>query len=177
MCGSGTLLTEAALIASRTPPQYWRTYFCCKRWLDFDADLWDRVVAEANALKTVPPKSILGADISGRALQAAKENSQAIGFQKHIRLGKADFFTRKSPDTEGGLMLVNPPYDERLKLENAIEFHKKIGDALKQNWKGWTVWLLSGNLEAAKFIGLRPTRRVHLFNGALECRFLKYTMY
>ncbi|MBL7814528.1 MAG: class I SAM-dependent RNA methyltransferase [Saprospiraceae bacterium] len=178
-CGSGTLLTEAALIAHRIPPQYRRSYFCCKNWLDFDKTLWEQVVDESDSHRVLDFKPrIMGSDFSGRSLSAAQRNIEAIGFNRKIKLEKADFFTRSAPaNTEGGLMIINPPYDERLQLEDAIDFHKKIGDALKKNWKGWTVWVLSGNLEAAKFIGLRPRRKIHLYNGALECRFLKFEMY
>ncbi len=185
-CGSGTLLTEAALIAHRIPPQFRRSYFCCKHWLDFDKQLWDEVVSESDSHRVLDFKpKIMGSDLSGRSLSAAQANLESIGFNRKIKLEKADFFTRSAPvlvprgeNTEGvGTMIMNPPYDERLELEDAIDFHKKIGDALKKNWKGWTVWVMTGNLEAAKFIGLRPRRKIHLFNGALECRLLKFEMY
>lgn len=185
MCGSGTLLTEAALIAHRIPPQFRRNYFCCKHWLDFDKELWDKAVEESESHRVLDFKpKIMGSDFSGRSLSAAQKNIEAIGFNRKIKLEKLDFFTRSAPilvprgdNTEGGTMIMNPPYDERLQLDDAIDFHKKIGDALKKNWKGWTVWVMTGNLEAAKFIGLRPRRKIHLFNGALECRLLKFEMY
>ncbi len=184
-CGSGTLLTEAALIAHHIPPQFRRSYFCCKNWLDFDKQLWDEVVSESDSHRILDFKpKIMGSDFSGRSLSAAQANLESIGYNRKIKLEKADFFTRNAPifpsrgeNTEGGTMIMNPPYDERLELEDAIDFHKKIGDALKKNWKGWTVWVMTGNLEAAKFIGLRPRRKIHLFNGALECRLLKFEMY
>lgn len=185
MCGSGTLLTEAALIAHRIPPQFRRNYFCCKHWLDFDKELWDKAVEESESHRVLDFKpKIMGSDFSGRSLSAAQKNIEAIGFNRKIKLEKLDFFTRSAPilvpradNTEGGTMIMNPPYDERLQLDDAIDFHKKIGDALKKNWKGWTVWVMTGNLEAAKFIGLRPRRKIHLFNGALECRLLKFEIY
>ena len=181
MCGSGTLLTEACLMAYKVPPQYERDYFCCKNWLDFDKKLWDEIVetSENQRILDFKPR-IMGSDISGKSLSAAQQNLEATGFVKKVKLEKADFFTREAPKTstgEGGTMIMNPPYDERLKIDDAIDFHRHIGDSLKKNWKGWTVWVMTGNLEAAKFIGLRPRRKIHLFNGALECRFLKFEMY
>ncbi len=192
MCGSGTILTEAALIAHNIPPQFRRKYFCCKHWLDFDKKLWEEAVeeSESHGVLDFKPK-IMGFDYSGKSLDAAQANIESIGFNRKIKLEKGDFFIRPAPilvprarTTEPtgkfesiGTMIMNPPYDERLKLDDAIDFHKKIGDTLKKNWKGWTVWVFTGNLEAAKFIGLRPRRKIHLFNGALECRFLKFEMY
>jgi putative N6-adenine-specific DNA methylase len=193
MCGSGTILTEAALIAHNIPPQFRRKYFCCKHWLDFDKNLWDEAVEESENRHTYDFKpKIMGSDYSSQSLDAAQANIESIGFNRKIKLEKANFFTRTAPiiapDVDYtnelrpkfqsiGTMIMNPPYDERLQLDDAIAFHKQIGDTLKKNWKGWTVWVLSGNLEAAKFIGLRPRRKIHLFNGALECRFLKFEMY
>jgi putative N6-adenine-specific DNA methylase len=176
MCGSGTLLTEAALIASNTPPQYRRTYFGFKRWVDFDKRLYEGLMSEYAAQRVDFQTLITGSDIHGLSLRAAERNIDSAGFQSKIKVQKADFFTRKPP-TENGVLIINPPYDERMSLDDAVGFYKKIGDALKHNWKGWTAWVLSGNLEAAKHIGLRPTRRIHLFNGALECRFLKFEVY
>lgn len=181
MCGSGTLLTEACLMAYKVPPQYQRDYFCCKNWLDFDQKLWDEIVETSQNERILDFKPrIMGSDISGKSLNASQQNLEATGFVRKVKLEKADFFTRLAPPTsdgKGGTMIMNPPYDERLKLDDAIDFHRKIGDALKKNWKGWTVWVMTGNLEAAKFIGLRPRRKIHLFNGALECRLLKFEMY
>jgi putative N6-adenine-specific DNA methylase len=176
MCGSGTLLTEAALFASKRPPQYRRGYFGFKRWIDFDRALFDSLTSEYMAQQADFPGAIIGSDIHGMSLRAAEKNIQAAGFGRKIKLEKADFFTRQPP-TESGVLMLNPPYDERIALDDAVAFYKKIGDALKHNWKGWTAWVLSGNLEAAKYIGLRPTRRIHLFNGALECRLLKFEVY
>jgi putative N6-adenine-specific DNA methylase len=192
MCGSGTILTEAALMAHNIPPQYRRNYFCCKHWLDFDKKLWDEAVEESESRRVLDFKpKIMGSDFSSKSLNAAQANIESIGFNRKIKLDKLDFFTRTPPiltprepiaEPTGkfqsiGTMIMNPPYDERLQLDDAIAFHKQIGDSLKKNWKGWTVWVLTGNLEAAKFIGLRPRRKIHLFNGALECRFLKFEMY
>ena len=81
------------------------------------------------------------------------------------------------PTTEGGTLMINPPYDERLPLQDAFHFYKTIGDSLKHNWTGWTAWVFSGNLDASKHIGLKARRRIHLFNGSLECRLLKFELY
>lgn len=176
MCGSGTIPIEAAMIASNTPPQLRRAYFCFKNWLDFDKNTWESVISEAAANVVRIQQPISGSDWSQKAIQMAWKNVENAGFREKIFLKRHDFFDLK-PKEESGFLVMNPPYDERLKLEDAIQFHKQVGDALKKNWKGWTAWILTANLEAAKFIGLRPTRRIPLFNGALECKLLKFDMY
>jgi putative N6-adenine-specific DNA methylase len=176
MCGSGTLPIEAAFLATNTPPQLKRTYFCFKRYKDFDEKLWNHIV-ENNNNQRIPLKTpISGTDWSQKAVQMAWKNVESAGFRENVFFKKHDFFDLKPPQ-ETGVLIMNPPYDARLKLDDAIAFHKQIGDALKHNWKGWTAWILSGNLEAAKFIGLRPTRKIALNNGAIECKFLKFDLY
>ena len=177
MCGGGTLLTEAALIASNTPPQYYRTYFCFKQWQDFDKALFDELLS-GYASQIVDFQCLIkGSDFDGRAIRISEKNIDAAGFKDKITVERADFFTRKPEITEGSILMFNPPYDERLELDDAVKYYKTIGDSLKHNWKGGTAWVFTGNLEAAKFIGLRPRRKIHLFNGALECRLLKFELY
>ena len=176
MCGSGTLLTEAALVASHKTPQYRRSYFCFKKWLDFDQQLFDEIEAAQRAQLIDFQCKIFGSDIDARAIKVAERNIDSAGFKTKIRLQRADFFNRQPP-SETGILMLNPPYDERLALDDAVAFYQQIGDTLKRQWTGWTAWVLSGNLEAAKFIGLRPRRKIHLFNGAIECRLLKFELY
>ena len=188
MCGSGTLLTEAALMASNTPPQYRRANFGFKRWMDFDSALFDDIIKNQNAQIVDFTCDIFGSDLNSRALKLAEENIRAAGFSKKIKLERADFFHKNGnsprmkqglwqPTTEGGTLMINPPYDERLPLQDAFHFYKTIGDSLKHNWTGWTAWVFSGNLDASKHIGLKARRRIHLFNGSLECRLLKFELY
>lgn len=183
MCGSGTILTEAALIAQNTPPQYVhpqspnnREYFCFKRWKDFDKTLFEDVLKNSHLNKKALKHKIKGSDINFQARRVAERNVEAAFLTESIELSRKDFFSL-IPDSPNGVLMMNPPYDERLKIEDSQAFYKKIGDTLKKNWKGWQVWILTGNLDASKAIGLKPTKRIPLFNGAIECKFLKFDMY
>ncbi len=183
MCGSGTILTEAALMAQNTPPQYVhpsspnnREYFCFKRWKDFDKELFEDILKNTPLHKVDFKHKIMGSDINFQAKRVSERNVEAAFLTDKIELSRKDFFAL-IPSSDKGVLMMNPPYDDRLKLEDAQDFYKKIGDAMKKNWKGWEVWIISGNLEAVKAIGLKPSKRITLYNGAIECKFLKFEMY
>jgi putative N6-adenine-specific DNA methylase len=177
MCGSGTLPIEAALIALQIPPQYLRPGFGFFRWPDFDEKLWQSVRGEADARRQESFEfPILASDKDSRARNATAVNVMAAGLEKVIRIEKMPFEQLLPPEPPG-LMVSNPPYDERLKIESVAAFYKGIGDRLKQAWPGWDAWLISANREALKHVGLRASRRVTLFNGALECSFQKFELY
>lgn len=185
MCGSGTLLTEAALTAYNIPPQYAhpaspnnREYFCFKNWKDFDKALFEDVLNETLKHKKDFKHAIRGSDLNFQARRVSERNVEAAFLLDKIELSRKDFFKIENAETDKkGILMINPPYDERLKMEDAQAFYKQIGDALKKNWKGWKVWIISGNLEAVKTIGLKPSKRITLFNGSIECRFLMFEMY
>ncbi len=180
MCGSGTILIEAAQKAHNIPPQYGRDYFCFKRWKDFDKALFDDIVKTQAAQRIDYQGYIAGSDLNFQAIRVAERNIEAAQLTGKIPVVRKDFF-KYVPDmgenTEGGILLMNPPYDERLKIEDAQNFYKQIGDTMKKNWKGWQVFIISSNLEAAKHIGLKTSRKIPLFNGSLECRLLKFEVY
>ena len=176
MCGSGTLPIEAALLATRTAPGLARTY-AFQKWPGFEARSWQALRDEAHQQRRPAAAPILGADRDPRALKAARENAGRQVGAAAIIWTRADFATL-APLPGPGTLLVNPPYGERLKDDGALEsLYRSIGDTLKQCWTGWTAWLLTGNLAAAKCIGLKATRRIPLWNGPLECRLLKYELY
>jgi len=176
MCGSGTLPLEAALIATRTAPGLARS-FAFQSWPGFDAHSWQILRDEAHRLRRPATAPILGADRDPRALVAAHDNSARLPCANAITWSRSNFAILTPPATAGTL-LINPPYGERLKDEAELDaLYKSIGDTLKQRWTGWTAWLLTGNLAAAKHIGLKATRRIPLWNGPLECRLLKYELY
>jgi putative N6-adenine-specific DNA methylase len=184
MCGSGTLLVEAAQKAYNIPPQYGRDYFCFKRWLDFDKALFDDIIKNQQTQINDFQYTIKGSDLSFQAIRISERNIEAAGLKGKIPLERKDFF-KLIPETatdavlpaKNGVLIMNPPYDERMKMEDAQAYYKQIGDTMKKNWKGWDVWLISSNLEALKSIGLKTSRRISLLNGALECKFLKFEMY
>ncbi len=178
MCGSGTILIEAAHIAMNKAPGLGKRKFGFQNWKDFDLDLWLRLVDEAEA-QVHPPKGIIfGSDNSGKSLEIAARNIERAGLKDLIKLEKLDFKDARSPEG-GGLLVINPPYGERLEEDDHAldEFYKALGDAFKQHWKGYEAWVLSGNLRSLKRLGLRPSKRVPLLNGAIDCRFNKYELY
>lgn len=185
MCGSGTLLTEAALIAYNIPPQYpnasspnIREYYCFKNWKDFDKALFEDVLKQSLAHQKAFQHHIKGSDLNFQARRVSERNVEAAFLTDKIDLARKDFFKIENAESDPkGILMINPPYDDRLKIEDAQAFYKQIGDALKKHWKGWQVWIISGNLEAVKAIGLRPSQKHILYNGSIECRFLKFEMY
>lgn len=176
MCGSGTLLIEAALLAKQIPAGYFRDEFGFMKWKNFDAGLWDKVKSESNALISTNTIHLFGADRAGRAIASAQENIRFTGLLHDIIL-KEISFEESIPPFEKGVIICNPPYDERIKLDDAMAFYKMIGDTLKRKYSGYDAWFISSDIESIKFIGLRPSRKITVFNGPLECRFVKFEVY
>ena len=176
MCGSGTLPIEAALIATRTAPGLARS-FAFQKWPEFEARSWQALRDEAHQLRRPAAAPIVGADRDPRALKSARDNAARQTSAAAITWTRADF-ALLAPPPGPGTLLVNPPYGERLPGAEELEtLYRSIGDTFKQRWTGWTAWLFTGNLTAAKRIGLKATRRIPLWNGPLECRLLKYELY
>jgi len=177
MCGSGTILTEAALIACNIPPNLNREEFGFENWPDFDVDLFELI--EASALKKIRDFhfKIYGCDLDSTATKKAKINVTNANLQDFITIDTQDFFKTKK-HTDGFLhMVFNPPYNERLSLENVQEFYGKIGTTLKHGYSGTQAWIISSHLEVLKNVGLRPSQKIKLYNGKLESKFIRYDMY
>jgi putative N6-adenine-specific DNA methylase len=176
MCGSGTLLIEAAMLAKHMPAGYFREDWGFMKWRDFDASLWAKVKDESNERITDLQVKMHGADRSERAIESARENLRFTSLYEDITL-EVQTFEDSKPPFDKGFIISNPPYDERLQIEDSLVFYKMIGDTLKRKFAGYTAWLISSDLESIKFIGLRPSRRIPVFNGPLECRFLKFDLF
>jgi putative N6-adenine-specific DNA methylase len=176
MCGSGTILAEAALMASNIPPGYFRRHFSFMNWPDYDQKLWDHVKNELDSKIIKPSVRLFGSDRDRKAFEVTKQNLESAGVTRMVRV-RLSSFEGLEPPVENGFMLTNPPYGERLKIEDIIDFYKKFSDTLKQKYAGYTAWVLGSDLEAIKFIGLRPSRKIKVMNGPLECRFLKFELY
>ncbi len=175
MCGSGTLLIEAAMIAMDLPAQTFRKRFAFQNWKNYDKDLFKKIKEfRLNRVKEFTGK-IVGYDIDLKMLAYSRINIEAAEMEDLIEVRKQNFFDSKK-DLFPLLMVFNPPYDERIAI-NQEDFYKKIGDTFKQSYPNTLAWLISSDLEAVKKIGLRPSRKVKLFNGKLETRFLQYEMY
>jgi len=176
MCGSGTLPIEAAYFAYNIPPQLYRDDFGFKKWKDYDADLWATVKREAEQRIQDFDYPILGFDQEFQALKVASQNVVAAHLEGKVEIDVARF-ERLDPPAEEGLIIMNPPYDERLSVADTEAFYQSIGDQLKQSFAGYTAWIISSNKEALKNIGLRTSRKMTLYNGPLECKFQKYELY
>lgn len=175
MCGSGTLLIEAAMIAMDLPAQIFRKRFGFQNWQNYDHELFTKIKeTRINKIKEFSGK-IVGYDIDSEMLHAANVNVESAEMQDVIEVRKQDFFESKK-ELFPLLMVFNPPYDERIAI-NDDEFYRKIGDTFKKSYPNTLAWLISSDLEAVKKIGLRPSRKIKLFNGKLECRFMQYEMY
>ncbi|MDF2933449.1 MAG: class SAM-dependent methyltransferase [Chryseobacterium sp.] len=175
MCGSGTILIEAAMIAMDLPAQLFRKRFAFQNWKNYDEALFTKIKEfRIERIREFHGK-IVGYDIDGRMLDAARDNIESAEMEDVIEVRRENFFDTKK-DMFPLLMVFNPPYDERISI-NDDDFYKKIGDTFKTNYPNTLAWLISSDLDAPKKIGLRPSRKIKLFNGKLETRFLQYEMY
>ena len=179
MCGSGTLLIEAALIARNIAPGVYRQGFAFEKWADFDANLWDEVYNDDSREREFKHK-IYGSDAGFYAVQAATKNIQSASLQRDIEVKqiRVEELRLADTNTEGALVMINPPYGERLSQDkNVLRLYQDMGTALKHQFSGATAWVISSNEEALKCIGLRPAKKIHLVNGDLECLFNKYELF
>lgn len=176
MCGSGTLPIEAALIASEMAPGLLRREFGFQRWGDYDESLWKKLWQAARAARKPVQVPIMGMDQSAAALRIAHQHVRRARMEPLVQLQEASF-TQLLPPAGGGLLIVNPPYGERLKVEDLSHLYRQIGDQFKQHYAGYDAWIFSANLEALKRVGLKADRKHLLYNGPLACRFQRYRMY
>lgn len=176
MCGSGTFLVEAAMIACNIPPNINRKEFAFEKWRDWDNDLFEKVEDSLLNKITEFHYDIIGYDKAPSAVAKAKDNARNSNLDEYISIEHKNFFESEKV-TQGPLhMVFNPPYGERLDI-NLERFYREIGDTLKQGYPGTQAWFITGNLEALKYVGLKPSRKIKLFNGKLESRLVRYDMY
>ncbi|MCT8340122.1 THUMP domain-containing protein [Flavobacteriaceae bacterium TK19130] len=177
MCGSGTILTEAAMIACNIPPNINRDQFGFETWPDFDVDLYE--VIENAALKKIREfrYKIEGFDKDPIAVKKAKENIKNANLDEFILVEQQDFFTTEKERDRPMFLVFNPPYDERLSVSDIDAFYAKIGDTLKQGYPDSQAWLITSNMDALKHLGLKTSKKIKLYNGKLESRFVRYEMY
>ena len=176
MCGSGTILTEAAMIACNIPANINRKEFAFEKWNDWDNDLFDQIIDSLMKKTREFHYTIKGYDKAPSAVRKAQDNILNANLDDYVTIEQKDFFeTEKQSD--GPLhMVFNPPYGERLNIDME-RFYREIGDTFKQSYPNTQAWFITANLEALKFVGLKPSRKIKLFNGKLEARLLKYDIY
>src|SRR3990167_7394283 len=176
MCGSGTFLIEAALMALDIAPGAGRS-FAFEKLKNFDAAAWGELQMQARKrAKPASPMSIYGSDSDMRALRAARHNLEAAGFSNVVQVRQADILEAEAPAPEG-VLLANPPYGVRIGEEDQLaELYPKLAAALKRNFAGWNAFFLTSDMRMPKLMRLAPSRKTPLFNGALECRLFEFRM-
>ena len=178
MCGSGTLCMEAALIAADIAPGLTRDHFGFMRWLQHDPAAWQTLVNEANTrradgLARLPP--IVGYDQDALAVRSARHNAGRLGLEKHVHFVRRDLTETNSESTSAGLVIVNPPYGQRMgEKDNLPSLYRQIGQQCKAHFPNWRVAIFTGNPDMGRYIGIRPQRKHTLYNGAIECKLLHY---
>ncbi len=176
MCGSGTIAIEAALWANNIPPGIFRQEFAFMRWKNYDAKLFE-LITESSLNKIKEQElDIVANEIYEPTVKKMMNNLKNAKLQDIIKISNKNFFDLTT-DRKNGFIILNPPYGERIEKQEIADFYKQIGDKLKKDFAGFTCWIITSSAEGFKNIGLRPTRKITLFNGSLECRYLKYEMY
>ena len=174
MCGSGTILIEAALIAYNIPPNIFRERFGFEGWNDFDPKLWETIKEASLDKETNYYGKITGSDNFQKAVRISRTNIDNALMHDNIKVTNSDFFeTEIAPGT---FVMFNPPYGERIDL-GVNDFYEKVGTTLKHNYQGCTIWLISSDIENMKLIGLKPNHKIKVMNGELECSFRKFEVY
>jgi putative N6-adenine-specific DNA methylase len=176
MCGSGTILAEAAMIACNIPANINRKEFAFEKWNDWDNDLFDKITDSLLKKTRDFHYTIKGYDKAPSAVSKAKDNIKNANLDEYVSISHENFFTTKKENDGKLFMVFNPPYGERLDID-LERFYREIGDTFKQNYPNTEAWFITANLEALKFVGLKPSRKIKLFNGKLEARLVKYEIY
>ena len=179
MCGSGTLLIEAALIARNIAPGIYRKGFAFEKWANFDADLFEDIYSDDSRERDFKHK-IYGSDAGFYAVQAATKNIESANLQRDIEVKqiRVQELRLAERNTEGAFVMINPPYGERLAQDkDVLRLYQDMGTTLKHQFNGATAWIISSNEDALKCIGLRPAKRIRLMNGELECLFNQYELF
>ncbi len=176
MCGSGTFLVEALIKSCNYAPGLNRKQFAFEKTSDFKKELWESLIEEAKSLINECKAPIFGYDTDNEAIHFSTVNLENIFPNNSVKLESIDFFELEKP-IEDGLLIMNPPYDVRLKNINIEEFYENIGSRLKHFWENYDAWVFSGNFSALKKLGLKPNKKIILFNGPLECKLIHLPIY
>ena len=176
MCGSGTIAIEAAMITCNIPPSLNRTTFSFMNWKNFNAELFELIRNSCLSKVREFRGHIYASDKAPSAVRKAQENIENAGLEEYISVVRSDFFFADRPSEVPFHIVFNPPYGERLSIDADV-FYGKIGDTLKKEYKGCEAWFITANIEALKSVGLRPSRKIKMFNGKLESRLVKYELY
>jgi putative N6-adenine-specific DNA methylase len=176
MCGSGTLICEAAMMANGIAPQVMRQRFGFMNWEGFDAKLWEEIKQEKHGHSEEKHAKIYGSDLNLLAVNVAAEHLKNLGLYQAVKLKREDFLLapRHAPS---GIIVINPPYGVRLEKMDVDKFYEDIANRLKHHLTGWQAWIFTSNAEAMKSFGLKHSKKLRLFNGGLECTFRQYEVF
>jgi len=175
MCGSGTLLIEAALIALNIAPGVFRSQFAFEKWDDFDAELFARVSSDDSGEKPFRFKCY-GSDSSREAIITASKNVKSAGLSQYVEL-KIQPFQEIKENPGKGILITNPPYGERMNPRDLMDLYAMIGERLKHVFAGYDAWIISSSLEGLDNIGLKPEAKMKLVNGSIDCEYRQYRLF
>ncbi len=177
MCGAGTIAMEAAIKGLNMPPGLFRKQgYAFENWPDFNQELFDKIVESSLDRISDIKLNIYASDVSSNVVSKAKKNIYNAELEDEIQVSVQDFLDVK-PEENRGTLILNPPYGERMDKEDIDELYGNMGDAFKQNWQGFSCFMITANLSALKKVGLRSSMKKELFNGALECRLARFDIY
>ena len=173
MCGGGTIAIEAAMMASGVPPQALRRSFAFQHWPNYDSKLWNEIRRDWE--EVTPEVRILAHDLDAKVLQLAKTHAEQAELENYITFECVSF--EKTTSNTPLHIIINPPYDERIGRDDILGLYAQMGRTLKHNYPGSEAWILSANQQALHKIGLRPSKKLNLYNGQLACKFQKYELF
>lgn len=176
MCGAATIAIEAALWANNIPPGYYRNDFTFMKWRNFDENLYEMIYDSAISKIKDNKVEIIANEIDERTYKKAVSNVKTAKVDDVVTCNHQSFFDLM-PSREGGTVILNPPYGERMPVSEIENMYKEIGNKLKKDFKNFAAWIITSSPEAVKSVGLRPSRRIQVYNGSLDCRYLKYELY
>ena len=176
MCGSGTLPIEAAMYAMKIPAGYYRKQWGFMKWDDWDPELWKRIKEESDSQIREFEHEIWASDRSPKAVAIAEGNIVNAKLQHDIHLMKKNMEDLTPPE-EGGIVIINPPYGDRLEEDDIDQVYENIGNTLKHNFQGYQCWLITDDAVALKHVGLKPSAKIPVWNGPLECRFVRFHIF
>jgi putative N6-adenine-specific DNA methylase len=178
LCGSGTLPIEAGMKALKIAPRLYRQRFGFQNWQDYDSSLWNKIIKQAREeeLQNLS-QPIVGSDRNSQVIAEARENAAFCDLDREIQFQQLEV-TDIEPPAPKGVLICNPPYGKRIgEVDELIGFYRLLGDIFKQRFTGWTAYILTGNKELSKQVGLKASRRIPLYNGSIACTLLKYELY
>lgn len=176
MCGAGTIAIEAALWANNIPPGYYRNDFTFMKWRNYDENLYETIYDGCISRIKNHNVEIIANEIDEPTIKKAKINIKNAKVDDVVTCNHQSFFDMTT-ERKAGVIILNPPYNERMPLDETEKLYKEIGDKLKKDFKNFVAWIITSAPEGVKSVGLRPSRKIQLYNGSLDCRFLKYELY